>query len=231
MRVSRLINAVQWKYAIGEVILIVVGVTLALIANSWYEGWQQRQDELRTLQQIATALEADVNFLEGRLATLRRSEGDLAELLNRLRDDDPIDDEVQPLLKAVHTWRGVIMRSGPYEELKNRGLSLISNDILRLRLVDLYESSYGALQGASENDAVFSRDQVLPYFHTHFRHVQDEMWEPIDGYAALDSDVYFENLVSAKLGRLQGFLLPSYDEFLGLAEAVLAQVRIELDPE
>lgn len=231
MRAFRVLNAVKWQYAVGEVILIVVGVTLALIANSWYEHWRERQDELRTLQQIATALEADVRFLEDHLATLRGSEEHLGALLARLRDDDPVNTEVQPFLNAVNAWRGVRMRSGPYEELKNRGLSLVSDNQLRLRLIDLYESSYQGLQAATEHDIAFSRDQALPYFYSRFRSTPNEMWEPIDGYDALDSDVYFENLVAAKLARLEEFLLPNYDEFLGSAKAVLAQLRAELRTE
>ena len=33
MRAFRVFSAVKWKYAIGEVVLIVVGVSLALLAK------------------------------------------------------------------------------------------------------------------------------------------------------------------------------------------------------
>jgi hypothetical protein len=49
MRVSRLVSAPNWRYAVGEVVLIVVGVTIGLAASSWYEGRQERRDELLVL--------------------------------------------------------------------------------------------------------------------------------------------------------------------------------------
>ena len=107
-------------------------------------------------------------------------------------------------------------------------VSLISNDALRLRLVDLYESTFPSLESATENDRIFSRDQVLPYFYTHFRRSDDGLWTPVSGYASLGADVYFENLVAAKLDRLQGFVIPNYDEFFGITEEVLLQVTNEI---
>ncbi len=33
MKISRLVSAPNWRYAVGEVVLIVVGVTIALAGN------------------------------------------------------------------------------------------------------------------------------------------------------------------------------------------------------
>jgi hypothetical protein len=228
MRTTRLFNAVSWKYAVGEVFLIVVGVSLALMANSWYESWQDAKDESQTLVQIAAALESDVEFLRSRFAQLRNSEQRLTVLLEKLESELTVGSEAETDFQSVIAWRGIRMRSGPYDELKNRGLSPISNDALRLSLVDLYESRFSALEGVTANDEIFSRDQVLPYFYSHFRRVGTQEWAPINGYEALDEDIYFENLVAAKLDRLQVFLLPAYEDFCQIAEMVLMQIREEL---
>jgi hypothetical protein len=46
MRVSRLVSAPNWRYAIGEILLIVVDVSIALAASSWYEGRLERRNEV-----------------------------------------------------------------------------------------------------------------------------------------------------------------------------------------
>ena len=60
MRVSRLVSAPNWRYAVGEIVLIVVGVTIALAGTSWYEGRQDRRDEIMVLQQLRQTLSEDL---------------------------------------------------------------------------------------------------------------------------------------------------------------------------
>ena len=61
MRVSRLVSASNWRYAIGEVVLIVVGVSIALAASSWYENRQLRGDEFAALAQLQATLREDLD--------------------------------------------------------------------------------------------------------------------------------------------------------------------------
>lgn len=190
----------SWRYAVGEVILIVAGVSLALMANSWYENWQEARYESQALQQINDALESDLEYLHGRFQELKGSEQILMALLDKLQSEVVLAADSEADFQSVIMWRGMRVRSGPYEELKNRGLSIVSDDMLRLSLIDLYENRFSALQGVTANDQIFSRDQVLPFFYRNFRRVDYQKWSPIDGYQELDNDPYFENLVAAKPG-------------------------------
>ncbi len=76
MRISRILAAANWKYAVGEVFLIVVAITLALMANSWYENSQERRYEVLVLQQIRDALESDLELFDNYFGTLQQSEHD-----------------------------------------------------------------------------------------------------------------------------------------------------------
>jgi len=58
----------NWRYALGEIFLIVVGVTIALAASSWYEGRKDRIDE----QLFISRLHEDIQLAE--------------ELTSRVRD-------------------------------------------------------------------------------------------------------------------------------------------------
>ncbi len=152
-----------------------------------------------------------------------------AELLNRLRSGEPFSSETGSYFYAVILWRGgVRMRLAPYEELRNRGFSLISNASLRMELIDLYEDKFPALRGTSEIDRDFSRDRVQPSFNTRFRGTENGEWFPIN-YDALQSDPYFENLVLIKLGRLRVFLLPRYKELTSAIRNVLNEIETEID--
>ena len=227
MRPSRILSSASWKYALGEVSLIVVGVTLALMATSWYESSRERKDEIEALQQISVALESDLESLSRNSQRLQEAEEDVTELLRFLRSGAAYSTEINPGFSAVTMWRGVQMRLAPYEQIKSRGFSLISNSSIRMKLIDLYESLYGDLQMATENDRIVSRDQILPYFYAKFRRSDDDEWEPID-YAALKSDPVFENLLIAKQRRLQGYVLPAYERSIDAIREVLVELDREL---
>jgi len=81
------------------------------------------------------------------------------------------------------------------------------------------------LNGFAATNSVPSRRSI---FASNFREVGTDDLEPVDGYAALDSDIYFENLVAAKHSRLEVRLLPAYEEILALGREVLTEVRSEL---
>lgn len=226
MRPSRILSSANWKYALGEVALIVVGVTLALMATSWYESWQERKDELEALRQIRVALESDLDLLSENFQLLQEAEEDVSDLLQFLRSGAAYDTGFELRFSAATVWRGVRMRLGPYEQIRSRGFSLISDSSIRMKLIDLYETDFGGLQYSTENDQVVSRDQILPYFYARFRHPGNKAWEPID-YAALISDPVFENLLIAKQYRLQRFVLPDYERVID----AIGEVLIEIDKE
>jgi hypothetical protein len=227
MRVSRLIRSANWKYAIGEFLLIVAGVTLALAATSWYEDRQDRRDERQILQQIFVALEADLADLRVRFDELTRSEEQLVSLLELLRKDQ-LGPEANGYFESVALWRGgIFARSGPYEVLMGQGFSLISNGSLRLQLVDLYERGIGGLESTTSVDRDIALNQILPYVWQNFRR-EGSGYVPLSGYESLDSDAYFQNLAEQKLDRLQDRLLPSYEATIALTEEVLAEIRGEL---
>ena len=49
MRVSKVAHAVNLRYAIGELLLIVVGILIALAISDWHErGSQRERDSYRT---------------------------------------------------------------------------------------------------------------------------------------------------------------------------------------
>jgi hypothetical protein len=208
-------------------LLIVVGVTLALMASSWYESRQESRDELNALRQLKVALEADLEILSNSFRVMREAEQDITELLAHFKSGATHTPAINRHLSGVTRWRGARLRSAPYEQIKNQGLSLISNSSIRVRLIDLYENQFSLLRSATDNDRIVSRDQIAPYFFARFRRPDYEEWEPID-YAALRSDPVFENLLIAKSRRLQGFVLPAYEGLIQAIREILAEIDQEL---
>jgi len=51
------------KYAIGEIVLVVIGILIALSINNWNENRKLRKDELNLLSEVKSNLETTLeNF-------------------------------------------------------------------------------------------------------------------------------------------------------------------------
>jgi hypothetical protein len=215
------------RYAVGEVCLIVVGVSLALLANSWYQKTQEQKEELRALQQIRVALEADVADFSVFVETLRQNERDMLALWNAIQSGT-LSEEFATEIAQLTLFRNVRIRSGPYEEIKNRGYALISNASIRSALIDLYERSAVTVEQVASVDRDFSSNLIGEYFQENFLFSPDGPWVPVNGYDALQEDLYFRNLVAQKLGRTRRFFLPTPNDHLTAAKQLLAEIDREI---
>ncbi len=50
-RIARIFTAINWKYAVGEVVPIVVGILIVLTAADWKERRVLREEELALLDE------------------------------------------------------------------------------------------------------------------------------------------------------------------------------------
>lgn len=199
-------------------------ILLAFGIDAWWEERQERQAEVLILQQLRTALDADLIDIRAGLDWATANHARLEELLHRLRGTDQLGAEIRPLFGAVSEWITVntSRRMGPYDELKNDGFSLISDSSIRTQIINVYEVHLPSAVNTA--DADFSLNQVIPYMYQRFYGYDELRWTPIDGYASLRDDVYFMNLVGAKLNRLERFTIPAVERAIAAAESLISEL-------
>jgi len=121
------------KYAIGEIILVVIGILIALQLNNWNEDRKANKREKLFLQEFINSIDSDLirydNWYGWRL---ERKKSGLDSLLHYMKYDNNIHDTL--FIKFYGNMRSGIRLSydsGPYEALKSSGLDYIRNDSLR----------------------------------------------------------------------------------------------------
>ena len=60
-----------FKYAIGEIVLVVIGILIALQINNWNEGRKGKIDEINTLNKFMEDLESDSTYYQSNLKTVK----------------------------------------------------------------------------------------------------------------------------------------------------------------
>ena len=236
MRMSQLVSAPNWRYAAGEIVLIVVGVTIALAATSWYEGRQERRGELLVLQQLRQTLSEDLHDINMRREITRQRERNITALLDHLESDRPYSADLARNFQSLFGWRTVGIKTAPFEALKMQGYRVISNAILREKLISFYEDHYSKLEYNSFLDRDFVIAKVQPYFFSNFvLHVAasndvdggDQDWVPKD-CDKIKADVYVANLCRFRADNLRNFVLRDYDNTTRAIRGILDSIDKEL---
>ena len=129
-------------YAIGEIVLVVIGILIALSINNWNEVKKVNLLEKDLLSEVKNGLEYDLDQLKKAIDFHRSS----------LKSQDIIVDWVDGKIDyndslGVHFLNTVVnenlkFKEAPYETLQQIGLKIIKNDSLRNQISNLYDLVY-----------------------------------------------------------------------------------------
>ena len=128
-----------FKYAIGEIVLVVIGILIALSINNWNEKRKIRDNEIIYLNNIKRDLQlsiTEMNQFIDKQNSLINSANTVLEHIN----GKPVDDwnSINKQLVDIYTWKSFYLIDNTYQELKNSGnFAIISNDSIKNDLLNL----------------------------------------------------------------------------------------------
>jgi len=130
-------------YAIGEIILVVIGILIALQINNQNDLRKAREIEINYLNNIKTDLK--INILElDRYIKIRTQSIEGAKTIIEHIEGKPITDfeAFNALGVPIYNWEKFYQNNNTFQELINSGnLALITNDSIKSILMDI-ESLY-----------------------------------------------------------------------------------------
>ena len=151
-----------FKYAIGEIVLVVIGILIALSINNWNEKRKTRNTEVHYLKNIKRDLQMNIAHLDEYISTREKAIASANSIVAHY-EGKPIEDLKTFSSQAVdiYTWRKFFQINNTFQELTNSGnLALISNDAIKGVLLNM-ETSYKLLK---DEEAHFRYDaEILLY--------------------------------------------------------------------
>jgi len=127
------------KYAIGEIVLVVIGILIALQINNWNEARKTRNKEIAYLTNIKTDLQLSILELEEFIAN-RDSQIESAIIIVNHFNGKPVNDwnTFNKHIVSIYTWQRFYLVDNTHQELKNSGnFAIISNDSIKNSLLNL----------------------------------------------------------------------------------------------
>ncbi len=150
------------KYAIGEIILVVIGILIALQINNWNEDRKTRQSEIKYLTNIKLDIERDLVALDTQIKLRKNKFATTESLILHIDGVKPISD-LDVLSKNVFSTineERFTPNNSTYTELTSSGnLSLIENDSIKRLLLEL-EELYKDNQFGIEHEAFEYKEYI-----------------------------------------------------------------------
>ncbi|EDY85025.1 hypothetical protein VDG1235_4659 [Verrucomicrobiia bacterium DG1235] len=126
-------------YAIGEIILVVVGILIALQINNWNEVRKERAREVDMLLELREALSRDSTNFRRVVEDLVRSQKAYERLMEFANSEPMEDEELRETLGTAFVIYNLRPLASAYETLKTSGLTL-SDQNLRITMGTYYEN-------------------------------------------------------------------------------------------
>ena len=157
-----------FKYAIGEIILVVIGILIALQINNWNENRKLKVEEVKFLKNFKQSLISDIEFNDFRFDKYELTKESISFLLNHIEQDLQYQDSLKYHFgRITQTWTPKI-NTEVFEALKANDLNLISNDGLRDKLISYYSWSSNVLDAQVNKYVQRIEDANSTIFNTRF---------------------------------------------------------------
>jgi hypothetical protein len=144
-----------FKYAVGEILLVVIGILIAVQINNWNELRKQKLEEIDVLEGIRNDILKDTIDLNFNIRAYTRYIKSDSIVLNHLINKKELNQNVvDALINSTDADWFIILHDSHFQEAKLKGLSVISDLNLRESISRLYEFDYKALilmENSSEN--------------------------------------------------------------------------------
>jgi len=218
------------KYAIGEIVLVVIGILIALQINNWNDNRKEKVKEKEILLALADNLENNIQTLESDMIFLYDYRESAKIVLSALENKLPYSDSLDiHFHKARVSKYELILSESGYEQYKNIGFQIIRNSQIKNEVLKLFESTYPKViadRGLVNNEYAAFTNYYVPLFIFNSGENNNPHLKPIN-YKKLYDDNYFIGWIRAyKEGRTS--LIGLETELLNETSRVLQIINDEL---
>ena len=130
------------KYAIGEIVLVVIGILIALSINNWNEERKLLIQEKVILEELDKNLQSNIEILEKYIKTQKKLRSELNMIINHVDRRAPYNDSLGIYLRNVRYGDYISLVTSAFESLKSVGFNLIRSNELRMKIIHVFNYYY-----------------------------------------------------------------------------------------
>jgi len=214
-----------FKYAIGEIILVVIGILIALQINNWNENRKIKKFEHKILRDIADGIKGNYFQIELSLRNNKASIASANIILKALENNLPYHDSLDTHFSKSISWVSAKFHNAGYQSLKSYGINLITNDSIKNK-TGIYDN--GWMETLSERQENYFYNTASPILTELFDKVaMRTKMKPFDYNNLKDSRKYISILKTSIVNREEQIFW--YKEWKEALDTLLKMINKELE--
>jgi len=167
-------------YALGEILLVVVGILIALQINNWNEERKQRVEEIKLLQNFKASLEADTARVNGNIRDFDQRNEYIKILLRHAVADLPYHDSLSIyFMNSTAIWMPRLDQE-VFATLTSTDLNIIKNDTLKKEITSYYSFAKRRFDIFISRYANIIEDASKHIFPSRFNALWNNSWNDPD---------------------------------------------------
>tara|TARA_R110002072_G_scaffold202443_7_gene360251 strand:- start:2183 stop:2968 length:786 start_codon:yes stop_codon:yes gene_type:complete len=188
-----------FKYAIGEIILVVIGILIALQINNWNESKKLIDKEQQALIEIVSDLNAVIFNLE-EIKSKRKDNNTITNnlesiniVINHLKLGKPYQDSLKIHFKKCFAYPAPVLKISGYETLSSMGMDIILDTKLRSEIGSFFTKSKVEVDGQYRELRDDFYNYMLDYMRKDFKYDEGYL-RPKDYDKLLKSGDFLQSL-------------------------------------
>lgn len=177
------------RYAVGEIVLVVIGILIALQVNNWNEERKERKLEKKLLTEVYKSIASDTTNLNREMEDYEILMHHANFIKEKFKENGPYDQKLDTSFAIISN--GFVRKADhtSFDRILDIGVDIIRNDSLRKQLVVYYDHStfLRYVEDYYENSKYF-RQHIYPKYFRSYKHSREVI--PVD-YEALKTSTEF----------------------------------------
>ncbi|MEJ2584732.1 MAG: DUF6090 family protein [Robiginitalea sp.] len=184
-------------YALGEVLLVMVGILLALQVDNWNEERKEQREELELLEALKTDLVFTRNEMDTIVGYNRKYLNEYRLIHTFLEEDRTYTPALDSAFTNLDVWATPYLSTMTYETIQNKGIDIIQNDSLKRHIVQFYSQNLKSItEDVVRWEWSFSQNTTQPIMVASIRRLLDSGLARPNDFEALKKDDRFLNFLS-----------------------------------
>lgn len=215
-------------YVVGEIVLIVIGILIALSIDNWNNNNQERDTEIAILKEMKNNLNIDLNDIRLNIDMNKSSLRANSQVLASLEDIESDIDSLSFHYANLTLSTMLDINNSSYENLKSFGFHIIENDRLRIKITEHYTITYVFLSNMENIIYSIQSDKVIPLVLKNI--ITDTVFtsaKPINREELAKNHVFIESIKYSR--QWFGFMIGLYEDAELKILALMDQIDNEIE--
>ncbi len=211
------------RYAIGEIVLVVVGILIALSINNWNEERKLKIEETKMLLNFKSSIERDNLEIQFHIERFNTSNESIHILMDHLESELPYHDSLSiHFSSTTQSWTPRIDQE-VFASLSSADLNIISNDSLKKEIISYYSFAKRKFEVTIGRYTNIIEDASQDIFNSRFnalwnntwnnpKAIRTQNWMIPNDYEALKKDKEYKYFLGSLKNQLYWLVRDPLDE-------------------